>query len=426
MRFAYHIASTSIALSALFAGGCGAADEAPGELLVSSLARDLAPSVDAETRARHSADNRDFAFELFQRLLAEGEENIFVSPHSISIALAMTYAGASGETHEQMGEVLRFTLEEDELHSAFNALDLALDARSEVEVEGDAPTLRVVNATWGQHDYPFAAEYLDTLAVHYGAGLRAVNFLENFEAVRQQINAWVEAQTQDRIRDLLPEGSLRSSTVLVLTNAIYFLAGWEKEFPESQTADRPFTRPDGSEVEAPLMRQAASFAHYAGDDTHAISLPYVGGEISLIAMMPADPDGLAAWEASLDRETFDAVVAGLQVDHGTVSLPRFRTEGDYDLKALFTAMGWTEFAELARMVEGPSALEITDILHKSFIDLDEQGTEAAAATAVVIGETSAPIETFELHFDRTFVYAIYDHPTDTILFLGRLADPSAD
>ena len=409
-------------------GDPGVDDDGPGEVLMSSLERDTSPEVDDAVREQLSADNREFAFDLLGQMVEEGDENVFFSPHSISIALAMTYAGASGGTYEEMGQVLRFLLDEEDLHPAFNALDLELDQRSEVDVEdGDPPRLEVVNATWGQHDFPFREDYLDVLAYNYGAGLRAVDFLNEYEEVRQRINQWVEDQTEERIKELLPEGSIEPSTVLVLTNAIYFLAGWDKEFSEGATSNQPFTRPDGTTVDAPLMSQNESFPYFKDEDTHAISLPYVGGEMSLIALKPAEADNFAEWEENFDQELFDDVVAGLQTGYGRVRLPKFTFEGDYNLQELFEQMGWTNFFELHRMVEDESGgLEITGILHKSFIDLDEEGTEAAAATAVIVGEVSAPIEEFDLSFDRAFYYAIYDHPTDTILFLGRMADPTVE
>ncbi len=406
----------------------GQPDDSPGEALQSSLERDQSPSVSEEAKAQLSADNRDFAFDLLHQILDdEDTTNVFYSPHSISIALAMTYAGATGATHEQMGQTLRFMLDEEELHPAFNALDLDLDTRSDVDVEdGDPPVLNVVNATWGQYDFPFLDDYLDTLAVHYGAGLRGVDFIGDAEQVRQRINQWVEDQTEERIKDLLPEGSVNSGTSLVLTNAIYFLAGWHHEFSESATVEQPFSRRDGTEVTVDMMHQNENFRYHLGDDTHAISLPYVGRDLSFIALKPADADSYDDWEANLDADAFDEVVANLQSGIGDVALPSFRFEGDYPLKALFQQMGWTNMHELGRLADG-GGLEITDILHTSFIDLDEEGTEAAAATAVIIGEGSAPAtDDFDLRFDRTFAYAIYDHPTDTILFMGRVDDPTQE
>ncbi len=402
--------------------------EGPGDLLRSSLERDANPDVDADTRARLSADNRAFAFDLLHQIRAdEPGENIFYSPHSISIALAMAYGGASGGTYDEMGEVLRFTLDEDDLHRAFNALDLDLATRGDVDVEeGDPPTLRVLNATWGQYDYPFSDSYLDKLAVNYGAGLRAVDFISEPEENRLRINEWVEEKTEGRIEDLLPEEAIDSLTRLVLTNAIYFLAGWEYPFDEDVTDDRPFTLADGTTIDAPIMRQNEVFGFYQGDQTRAASLPYVGGDLSFIALKPADPADFDTWADGLDQAHFDAVIDGLSNSQGTVSLPKFELEGDYDLKGLFESMGWTNYHELAGMVEEGfhDELEISAILHKSFISLDEEGTEAAAATAVIIRDGSAPQDPIAMAFDRPFIYAIYDHPTDSILFLGEMVDPT--
>ena len=405
--------------------------ESPGELLQSSVERDESPDVGVETAEQAASDNRDFTFDLLQQIQLEDRQNIFFSPYSISSALAMTYAGASGGTHDELGDTLRFTVEEEQLHPSFNAVDLDLKTRSEVDTDGDPPTLNVVNATWAQHDYDFSDAYLDTLALHYGAGLFAVDFKSEPDATRQKINQWVEDQTEERIKDLLPPKSITRGTKMVLTNAIYFMAAWDKEFSDSATSQKPFTRLDGAEVDVDLMRQNDSFDHYLGDDTHAISLPYEGKELSLVALKPADPADFEDWEAGLDRIHFDEVLSNMAYGKGTIALPSFRFEGAYDLKELFEAMGWTNFGELLRMVDdGGHELEITDILHKSFIDVDEEGTEAAAATAVVIGDVgSAPMppeDDFELFFDRPFYYAIYDHPTDTILFMGRLADPTVE
>ncbi len=405
----------------------GENDANPEDRWQSELERDTSPGVDRGTLEELAAANRDFAFDLLRQIRAgDPGGNVFYSPHSISLALAMAYAGASGETREELARVLRFILAEEELHPAFNALDLDLATRGEAEVDdGDPPVLRIVNATWGQSGYPFSETYLDTLARNYGSGLTAMDFAADPEGSRQRINRWVEEQTEERIRDLLPDGSIDPRTRLVLTNAIYFLAGWQHAFNEDATDERPFTLLDGTEVDVPLMRQNEMFAFYEGERTRAVSLPYVGGELSFIALKPADPGDFDAWAESLDREHFDRAVEGLSHGHGTVVLPRFELEGEYDLKSLFGAMGWNDYTRLARMVgEGvPDELEISAILHKSFISVDEQGTEAAAATAVAIRLVAAPADPVTMEFNRPFVYAIYDHPTDSILFVGTMMNP---
>lgn len=403
-------------------------ENAPGELIQSELARETSPDVDQGTIDTLTSDNRSFAFDLMEQIRSEDGGNIFLSPHSISIALGMAYPGAAGETKTQLADVLNFSLDEDELHRAFNSLDLELKKRNnpalDEEEGGDPPTLHIVNSIWGQKGYPFASDFLDTLAVNYGAGIRGVDFLENPDAVRKNINQWVEDQTNERIKDLLPEGSIDSSTKLVLTNAIYFLAGWHTPFSENATKDEPFYLVDGSSTDVPLMRETADYQFFQDDETNAVALPYVGKELSLIALQPAEADDFDDWEASLSQERFDAIVQELRTAQGTVVFPRFEVEGEYDLKALFELMGWTNFGDLRAMREDNAAgLEITAILHKSFISLDEEGTEAAAATAVVVGEMASQVE-FDLRFDRPFYYVIYDHPTDSILFIGRLMNPA--
>ena len=421
------------AASALVLAGCGTTsaqpdvEAGPGELMRSSLERDLDPEVGETTLARLAADNRAFAFDLLHRIYEAGSgENSFYSPHSISLALAMAYAGATGDTREQLAEVLRFTLEEEELHRAFNALALDLDTRGEAEVDaGDPPTLRILNAAWGQEGYPFSNTFLDTLSGNYGSGVHAVDFINDPEGNRRRINRWVEEQTEGRIEDLLFEGSIDGRTRLVLTHAIYFLAGWQHAFNENATSDRPFTLTDGSQVEAPLMRQNEMFAFYQGEKTRAVVLPYVGGDLSFIALKPAVPEDFEAWIAGLDEERFMRVVEESTRRNGTVSLPKFELKADYDLKALFTSLGWTDYTQLDGMVEegAPDDLEISEILHKSFIAVDEEGTEAAAATAVAIRLVAVQEEPVSMDFNRPFVYVIYDHPTDSILFLGTMMNP---
>ncbi len=422
-----------LAVAGLVLAGCttmparGEIGAGSGDPLRSSLERDASPEVGEDTLARLAADNRAFAFDLFHRVReTDPGKNLFFSPHSISLALAMTGAGASGETREQLTRVLRFSLDEEKLHRAFNALALDLDTRSEADVEdGDPPTLRIVNAAWAQDGYPFRKTFLDTLSRNYGSGVRPADFINNPEENRQRINQWVEEQTEDRIENLLPEGSIDGRTRLVLTNAIYFLAGWQQAFSEHVTSDRAFTLADGSQVEAPLMRQNETFAFYLGEDTRAAALPYVGGDLSFIALKPADPGEFDTWLAGLDEEHFTRVVEESMRRNGTISLPRFELKADYDLKSLFTTMGWTDYTQLERMVEegGPDDLEISDILHKSYIAVDEEGTEAAAATAVAVRLVAAPEDPVSMDFDRPFVFIIYDHPTGSVLFLGTMMNP---
>ena len=413
--------------------------EAPGQLLQGSKTRDDDPDVDDQLFDEFTADNRSFAFSILETLQDdEGDDaNLFLSPHSISLALAMTYAGAQEDTKAEMAEALHFLLDDDELHPAFNKLDQELATRADFEPEEDedvAFDLDIVNQTWGHETFPFYDDYLDLLSLHYGAGMYAVDFVSNFEQIRQEINAWVEAQTEDRIEDLLPEDSLDSDTRFVLVNAIYFFGSWKHPFEEDLTEDRAFTRLDDSTVDVPMMRLPDTITtdYFEDEDTVAVSLPYIGDDVSMLAIMPADEnDDFLQWEAEFGRQEFDAVTAQMSPMEGYVEFPSFEDEGDFDLQPAFKALGMEDAfdpsdADFTAMYDRSQSanLYITDIFHKSFVSVDEEGTEAAAATAVVMGIESAPMEMFDVTFDRPFYYAIYDHPTDTILFLGRMVDPS--
>ncbi len=418
--------------------GDPAAADPPGEVLQSELSRDTDPDVDAATFEELTSDNRDFAFSMLDQLRDEGDEgdNLFISPHSISIALAMTYAGAEEDTREQMAQALRFHLDDDELHAAFNKLDLELAQRSEIELDDDedqAFELDVINQTWGHQDFDFVDDYLDLLALNYGASMSLVDFVSDYEEIRQDINAWVEAQTNDRIEDLLPEGSLGDDVRFILVNAIYFYGSWADPFEESATQDREFTLLDDSTVEVPIMTQDTSYGLFEDDDTVAVSLPYVGEEVSMIAFMPADEDDdFSQWEQGFDRQDFDQLVDDMTSQRVMLSFPRFEDDAEFELKETFEAMGMVDaFDDCDADFEGITghppcidfkSLYIDEIFHQTFVSVDEEGTEAAAATGVVgATPTSMPPQ---VEFDRPFYYAIYDHPTDTVLFLGRMVDPS--
>lgn len=400
--------------------------------------------LDASDQARFAAGNRDFALAAFQQLLnaPDAADHVLLSPHSILSALAMVYAGADGSTRAQMRETLRFALDEPALHRAFAALDEALQERAQIETRDQARgfELSVVNRLWGQQDFGFVPEYLDLIERYYSAGVELVDFESDPDGVRAGVNAWVEAQTRERIRDLLPEGSVNVDTRLILVNAIYFLASWQDAFEPELTREQPFTTGSGAVVDVPMMHRTATLAAHVDEDTIAVSLPYLGRAVSLLALMPATPEAdFQAWLSELDRSHFDAVVQGLAGTRVALAFPKFTGGSGFRLADLLKNMGMplafsrTE-ADFRRMSGvGPGvlgrSLYIDEVFHQTFIDLDEAGTEAAAATAVVMMRlTAMPVEEepLEIRFDRPFVYAIYDHPTETILFLGRVLDPLAD
>ncbi|MEN4041529.1 MAG: serpin family protein [Anaerolineaceae bacterium] len=367
--------------------------------------------------------NSAFALDLYQAL-REQPGNLFYSPYSISLALAMTYAGARGDTAAQMADVLHFELTQEQLHPAFNKLDETLNR----EVEGvEQPfQLNIANSIWGQRDFEFEADFLDVLAENYGAGLRLVDFAQAAEAARQQINSWVEEQTQDKIKDLIPEGALDSMTRLVLANAIYFKAAWQSQFDAANTQDAPFTLLDGSQVNAPTMRQTGSMNYAAGDGWQAVELAYEGGRQSMVILLPATGE-FEAFEAGLDAARVAEILGAMQFTSVELALPRFSFESEIQLNELLAAMGMPQaFVPDQADFSGMRALRdlyISAVLHKAFVDVNEEGTEAAAATAVIVSVTSLPVDIQQMQIDRPFIFLIRDIETGSILFAGRVLNP---
>ena len=397
-------------------------------LAMSDKERLTSPDVPASDITEQVEGNSAFAFDLYQYLRDE-DGNLFYSPFSISLALAMTYAGARGETEDQMAETLQFLLSQEKLHPAFNALDLLLASRGESAEGKDDKGFRlnIVNAIWGQKDYEFLAEFLDVLAENYDAGLRLLDFINAPEESRITINDWVSEQTEGRIKDLIPQGAIDALTRLVLTNAIYFNAAWLNPFEENLTDDAAFHLLGGGEVTVPMMRQTESFGYAEGEGYQTVELLYDGGELSMVILLP-EIGRFEALEDSLDSDYVDSILRG--VDYGQVALtmPKFEFESEFGLVDTLDNMGmpaaFSAQADFSGM-NGTRDLVITDILHKAFVSVDEAGTEAAAATAVIIGEKAMPGEPVEVTVDRPFVFLIRDIETDSILFVGRVMNPSA-
>ncbi len=373
--------------------------------------------------AELAAGNSVFALQLFQALNSRSG-NIFFSPYSISAALAMTYAGARSETEQQMAETLRFTLAQDRLHPTFNALDTNLMA-----AEGeDAFQLNVANAIWGQQGFQFLPEFLDTLAQNYGAGLRPLDFVGDTEGARVTINDWVSEETEEKIQDLIPQGALSSDTRLVLSNAIYFNGKWVLAFDPNNTHDQPFYLLDGSQVELPMMSEMDQYRYTAGDAYQAIELPYRDSEMSMLLVLPA-LDRYDEIEATFSAEMLDTILTNLAYRQVQFSLPKFGFESEFSLEQILGEMGmpaaFGSGADFSGMTGGRD-LFISKVLHKAFVAVDEEGTEAAAATAVVMELTSAMPEEdpVVMKLDHPFLFLIRDNATGTILFAGRVLDPS--
>ncbi|MDD5038073.1 MAG: serpin family protein [Dehalococcoidales bacterium] len=398
------------------------------EIVKSSESRIESPDVNNTQLATLVSGNSEFAFDLYQALRQKEDSNIFYSPYSISVALAMTYAGARGETEEQMADTLHYLLSQATLHPAFNGLDLELAKRGEGTEgkDGEGFRLNVVNAIWGQKDYHFLSDYLDILAENYGAGLRLLDFVSAPEESRVTINNWVSDQTEGRIKDLIKKGIISSLTRLVLTNAIYFNAAWQYPFDEDNTAEAAFHLLDGGDVLVQMMRQTEEFGYAEGDDYQAVELKYDGGELSMVILLPEESN-FNTFEASLEAQTFKEIINDIGIKNTILSMPKFEYESEFSLTDSLAALGMTEAfsmeADFSGMT-GNDELFIKDVVQKAFVSVDEAGTEAAAATAVIMDLKAMPGEPVEVTLDRPFIYLIRDIETGTILFIGRVMNPS--
>ena len=393
------------------------------ELVMSSVERIAADPADAGLAAQ--AIN-DFGLELL-RSATPGGENSVLSPASIVLALAMARTGARGETAAEMDRVLR-DVASDEHASWLNALDAALANRSGTfkdRFNKDAEVLlRIANQAYAQRDFPLEPAYLDALAARYGSGLRMVDFRQNAEGARRDVNAWVAERTEERIPELLPPGVVDELTRLVLVNAIYLKAAWLSPFDEEATAPGAFNLLDGSTIDAPTMHDILGLRYADGDGWQAVELPYVGRQLAMLVVVP---DDLASFEAGLDGAALNRIVAALEDERVALSLPRFGIESKLTLNEVLKSMGMPlAFDPLGADFSGITPVDdlyISGVIHQANIDVDEEGTEAAAATGVVMGTTSMPPEPIPMTVDRPFIFALRDLETGAILFLGRVVEP---
>lgn len=394
-------------------------------LLKADTQRIESPDVAEEQVAELVRGNNDFAFDLYR---AESEDdNLIFSPYSISLAFSMAYAGARDETEAQMAETLYF-LPQDEQHSAFNALERGISDPGAAKVEGSGTPfrLKVANAAWGKRGYHFEKTYLETLSAHYGAGLRAADF-EHPEKAAGGINEWVSDNTEGRIEDLVPPDAIDPAlTRLILANAVYFKASWLHAFEKPNTGDGPFTLADGGEVDVPMMRRTNELPYTEGDGYQAIQLPYEGEKADMLVVLPEE-DGFGSIEKRLDAGFLERVRRDLQPRGVELTMPRFDFETDLDLEERLRSMGMkVPFDEVSDFsgITKEEHLHISDALHKATVTVDEKGTEAAAATAVIMRvESGGPIVQAKMTLDHPFIFAVVERETGTILFLGHVTNP---
>lgn len=424
------VLAAGAAALALGGAACGGGGGGSGVELGAGEARAEVPratATDADAAPAVTA-NDAFAADLYRRLAATGDGNVVFSPLSITTALAMTRNGAVGTTRTEMDAVLHAPPGSG-LDEGLNALDRALEARNGERGAGERRAevaLRSANALWAQQGLAFQAPFLDTMARDYGAGVSLVDYRSDPSGARRSINEWVSERTREKIPELVPDGIITADTRLVLTNAVYFKAPWAEAL--TPVGDQPFRRADGTSVPAPAMVGGHGGRYGRGAGWQAASLRYLGDELSMVVIVP---DDLASFEAGLDSATLAAVTGGLSEELDAVTMPTFRFRTQVLLKDQLRALGMptafgagTEPADFSAMTT-EADLEIADVVHEGFIAVDEEGTEAAAATAVVMQETSAAIGGERLVVDRPFLFAIRDDATGAIVFLGRVTDPTA-
>lgn len=365
-------------------------------------------------------DNNHFALDLY-KYIAKENGNIFFSPFSISDALAMTYAGARGETEKQMANVLHFTLPQKGLHPAFSELIGQITAQA----ENKSYTLHIANALWGQKDYPFLPDFTNLIDRYYGGGFFTVDFVEHTEETRRQINEWVEKQTNDKIKDLIAKGDIDDLTRLVLTNAIYFKGKWASQFKKENTQTLPFYITSKKSVHTPMMYQEENFPYFDGEDLKLLELPYAGDTLSMIVLLPKERDGLTELEQNLTPKKLSLLLGSLRKRKIRVYLPKFKLETKYYMKETLSEMGMpTAFSNRADFsgMTGNRELKISNVIHQAYVDVNEEGTEAAAATAVVM-QLKSISRTPSFRADHPFMFMIVERKLKSILFVGRVVKP---
>jgi serpin B len=393
-------------------------------LAVVGFAQPPSPSASDQTEAVKGSNA--FAVDLYAQLRAQ-PGNLFFSPESISTAFAMAYAGARGQTATEMQQVFHFKLPPERLHPAMGALLAQMNAQHK------GYQLRVADALWAQQDASFQASYLKLVQADYGAGFHQVNFKLSPDTVRATINQWVESETNNKIQNLIGPGVLTPATRLVLTNAIYFKGNWQDQFDKDATQKEEFHLSATQWVMAPLMHRTGSYSYYDGGTFQAIELPYGGNEMSMVVLLPKDTNGLPALEKSFTAAAASEWIQKLEpVEKVTLTLPSFTMTQQFELSSALSAMGMAQaFSDAADFsgMTGKSEFTISAAIHKAYIDVNEVGTEAAAATAIVVEATAARMPVPEpppiiFRADHPFLFLLVDTRTGSMLFLGRVADPT--
>lgn len=417
---------TLVPLFSLALAACGVDAEAPGESIRSEKNRIMSPAVSGESVDAVVFDNMDFGWEMYRSAVAADPfGNTVFSPYSLFSAFGMLYAGAGGNTQTQMADGFRFGgRESTEFHAAMNAIELALPE------SGDWGILRVANDLWVQNDFDVKTPYLDTLAENYGSGMHGMDFVGDAEAATDLINLYISDVTEGKIPTLFGPNSLNAATRLALTNAIYFKSSWKDEFKPEDTRDADFHRLDGSTVQAQMMNSTESF--YYGEEPgryQAVEIQYKNEDLAMLIVMP-DEGTLGDFEASMDASELASVTGAMAAQEVVLGFPKFELNTTLDtLKEELEALGMSDmFNPGAADFSGIADVDlfVQSVVHKAYILVNEEGTEAAAATGISTGVTSAPPPPVTMTVDKPFLYFIRHLPTGNCLFMGRVVDPTAE
>ena len=379
-------------------------------------------AVTSYTTTQIAMQNNEFAFDLMRQIAVE-DDNVVISPFSISTALAMTYAGARGNTRDEMSDVMHFSRDQEGFHPSFGQYLNSLKRRAEGEIE-----LNIANSLWAQEDYHFLDSYFETVERYYHSKTFQVDFVTNREQVRQDINQWVFVETGENIEDLIAPGVFTDDTRLVLVNAIHFLGAWLKEFDKELTREDIFHLRDGERVRTDFMFRNDTLPYYRSDDLQALEVPYTGKGFSMLFVLPAEESSLEELEAKLNAEGFANLNQQLTETELQVIIPPFKARTKTDLEDVLMSMGmvvpFNRFADFSGMT-GDQDLKIDKVIHEAMIEVGEEGTEAAAATAVVIiRKTAIGPEPTIFNANRPFLFFLKDNEDHSILFAGRVMNPA--
>ncbi len=405
-------------------------------LMKSSIPYNDSPVYDEADRNSLVNSFSDFTIDFYHEVIENDEaqdKNIFFSTYSIENALAMIWAGANNDTSVQIADTLHLTLPPEKFHSTLNALNIDLNqCDDQASSSGEPFQLNLINAVWSRIGYPFLSSYLDTIAEHYNAGVTTLDFINNPDGSRKIINQWIEDQTSEKVKNLLPENSITSDTEMVITNTIYFKASWLFPFDEELTHPGDFTRLDDSIIISQMMHQMINTQFFTGDSYDAVELPYVTltdeegclKELSMLLIIPHE-DNFKTVENTLDYKSISSIVSSLTTGWINLTLPKFEFNYEIKCKEIMYNIGMVDMfnpltADFTKMVNiDDSKPWIDQIYHKAFIAVDEKGTEASAATAGVGIQSIVP----SISADKPFIFFIRDNITGTILFVGRVLDP---